>query len=102
MEVQCLVHWIALAAEAQRRYAQAVLENAMQLKYTIHSAMMTNEQNAMAELQARTPVFTTLTNATVPVKPAGPKRMIFVAVMLFLATIGTVMYLYRKELKDWF
>ena len=81
---------------------QAVLENAMQLKYTIHSAMMTNEQNAMAELQARTPVFTTLTNATVPVKPAGPKRMIFVAVMLFLATIGTVMYLYRKELKDWF
>ena len=81
---------------------QTVLENAMQLKYTIHSAMMTNEQNAMAELQARTPVFTTLTNATVPVKPAGPKRMIFVAVMLFLATIGTVMYLYRKELKDWF
>ncbi len=119
-------HYKALAADARAEYDKACqeysayvdvhqnpflqnvktrqtkLENAMQLKYTIYSAMTTNEQNALAELQARTPVFTTLTNATVPVKPAGPKRMIFVAVMLFLATMGTMMYLFRKELKEWF
>jgi hypothetical protein len=47
-------------------------------------------------------VFTTLTNATVPVKPAGPKRMIFVAAMLFLATCGTLAHLFRQELKEWF
>jgi uncharacterized protein involved in exopolysaccharide biosynthesis len=64
--------------------------------------MTTREQTAMADLQASTPVFTTLTNATVPVKPTGPKRMIFVLAMLFLATLGTIMYLFRKELKDWF
>ena len=78
------------------------LENEMSMRYNVYSAMTTREQAAMAELQARTPVFTTLTNATVPHKPAGPKRMIFVAAMLFLATVGTVMYLFRRELKEWF
>lgn len=78
------------------------LENEMSMKYNIYSAMTTREQTAMADLQASTPVFTTLTNATVPVKPTGPKRMIFVLAMLFLATLGTIMYLFRKELKDWF
>ena len=78
------------------------LENEMSMKYNIYSARTTREQTAMADLQASTPVFTTLTNATVPVKPTGPKRMIFVLAMLFLATLGTIMYLFRKELKDWF
>ncbi len=78
------------------------MEYEMQMKHEIYSAMTTREQGALAELQARTPVFTTLTNATVPVKPAGPKRMIFVAAMLFLATLGTMVYLFRKELREWF
>jgi uncharacterized protein involved in exopolysaccharide biosynthesis len=77
------------------------LENDMQLKYNIYSSMTIREQQAQADLQARTPVFTTLTNATVPVKPAGPKRMLFVAVMLMLATIVTIGYLFRKELREW-
>lgn len=78
------------------------LENEMQLKYGVYTSAQSNLQAAMARLQERTPAFTTLMNATVPVKPAGPKRMIFVAVMLFLATGGTVVYLFRKELKTWF
>lgn len=78
------------------------MENDMQAKYTIYSAMNTRLEAAMAKVQEATPVFTELKNATVPVKPAGPKRMIFVAVMLVLSTIGTIMYLFRKELKEWF
>jgi len=78
------------------------MEYEMQMKHEIYTAMNTREQSALADLQARTPVFTTLTNATVPIKPAGPKRMIFVAAMLFLATIGTIVYLYRRELREWF
>lgn len=77
------------------------LENEMQLKYNIYSNMTIREQQAQADLQAHTPVFTTLTNATVPVKPAGPKRMLFVALMLMLATIFTMGYLFRKELREW-
>ena len=78
------------------------LENEMQLKYNIYTAMNTRLEAAQAKVQENTPVFTTLANATVPVKPAGPKRMIFVAAMLFLATSGTVVHIFRKELKEWF
>ena len=78
------------------------LENDMQLKYNVYTAMNTRLEAAQAKVQENTPVFTTLLNATVPVKPAGPKRMIFVAAMLFLATIGTLMRLFWKELKEWF
>lgn len=78
------------------------LENDMQLKYNTYSALNTQLQAALAKVQENTPAFTTLTNATVPVKPAGPKRMIFVAVMLFLSTLGTIAYLFRKELIKWF
>ena len=78
------------------------LNNEMQLKYNAYTGLNSQLQSAMSRLQERTPAFTTLTNATVPVKPAGPKRMIFVAAMLFLSTIGTFMFLFRKELKEWF
>lgn len=78
------------------------LENEMQLKYNLYTALNTRQEAAMAKLQENTPVFTTLTNATVPVKPAGPKRMIFVAAMLFLATCGTIFKLFKKELIEWF
>lgn len=78
------------------------LENEMQLKFNVYSTMSTRLDAALAKVQENTPVFTTLTNSTVPVKPAGPKRMIFVAFMLVLATMGTVSYLFRKELKEWF
>lgn len=78
------------------------LENDMQLKYNTYSTFNTQLQAAMAKVQESTPAFTTLTNATVPIKPAGPKRMVFVAIMLFLATIGTITYLFHKELIRWF
>lgn len=78
------------------------LENDMQIKYNIYTAMNNRLEAAMAKVQENTPVFTELKNATVPVKPAGPKRMIFVAAMLFLATMGTIAYQLRQELREWF
>lgn len=78
------------------------LENDMQLKYNTYSTFNAQLQAALAKVQENTPAFTTLTNATVPIKPAGPKRMIFIAVMLFLSTLGTIAYLFRKELIKWF
>lgn len=84
------------------RAKQEDLENEMQLKFNIYTAMNTRLETALAKVQENTPVFTTLTNATVPTKPAGPKRMIFVATMMFLSTIFTIAYLFRKELKEWF
>jgi LPS O-antigen subunit length determinant protein (WzzB/FepE family) len=71
----------------------------MQLKYNAYTSIQTQLQIAKAKLQERTPAFTILKGAEVPVKPAGPKRMIFVAVMLLLTFMGTSVYILRNILK---
>ena len=78
------------------------MANDLQSKYTLYTAMDTRREAALAKVQESTPAFTELKNATVPVKPAGPKRMMFVVTMLFLATAGTVLKLFWKELVEWF
>lgn len=74
------------------------LENDMQLKFNAYTTMNAQLQAAMAKVQERTPAFTVVKGAAVPVKPAGPKRMIFVAAMLILTFIGTAFHLVRKDL----
>lgn len=74
------------------------LENDMQLKFNAYSTMNAQLQTAMAKVQERTPAFTVIKGAAVPIKPAGPKRMIFVAGMLFLAFIGTIVYILKEDL----
>lgn len=69
------------------------LENDMQLKFNTYSTINNQLQAAKAKVQERTPVFTTLKGAAVPIKPAGPKRMIFVFVMLVLTFMGTFAYI---------
>lgn len=74
------------------------LENEMQLKFNTYSAMRTQLDAMRAKLQEKTPAFTTLQSAMVPIKPAGPKRMIFVLAMLVLATIVTAGYCLKSTL----
>lgn len=73
------------------------LENDMQLKLNAYTAMRTQLEASKVKLQEKTPAFTTLQSATVPIKPAGPKRMIFVAIMLILSTFITGIWLTREE-----
>ena len=76
------------------------LENDMQTKYNTYIALNTQLQSAKAKVQERTPVFTVLQSATVPIKPYGPKRMIFVALMMILTCavfFGIAVY---KQLRD--
>ena len=63
------------------------LKNELDQAFSIYNAI--NQQKIMTEgeLLNETPVFTILQNSTVPVKPAGPKRMIFVAVMTILSML---------------
>ena len=75
------------------------LENDMQLKFNAYSTLSTQLQAAKAKVQERTPAFTVIKGAAVPIKPAGPKRMIFVAVMLFLTFIGTSVYILRDIIR---
>lgn len=67
------------------------LENEMQLKYNIYTAMTTQKQAAAAKLQEATPAFTIIESASVPAKPAGPKRLfisIFMMMMSFFVLSG--------------
>ena len=75
------------------------LENEMQMKYNTYQAMSTQLEAMKAKLQERTPAFTILTNATVPILPAGPKRMLFVLAMLVLGTVVTSTYILRSDLR---
>ena len=68
------------------------LENEMQLKYNAYTALNTQMQTARAKVQETTPAFTTIKEASVPLLPAGPKRMAFVAAMLILSWIVTAFY----------
>lgn len=77
---------------------QEDMENDMQLKYNAYTAMATQYQAAKAKVQERTPAFTVVKGAAVPVKASGPKRMLFVIGMCFLAIIATSLYIIRKDL----
>lgn len=74
------------------------LENEMQMCYNTYQAMKTQLEAMKAKLQERTPAFTTLKSATVPIKPAGPKRMIFVIGMMLIASVFYSLWLVRKEI----
>ncbi len=74
------------------------LENELSMKLNTYQAMTTQLQAMKAKVQEKTPVFTTLQSSTVPIKPAGPKRMLFVAAMLVIVTMVTSLYVARKEL----
>ena len=76
------------------------MENDMQLKYSTYTTLNNQLEAAKAKVQERTPAFTLLKGAAMPVKPSGPKRMVFVVVMLFLATFATALYTLKDILKD--
>ena len=79
------------------RAKQNDLENDMQLKYNNYTAMVTQYQAAKAKVQERTPAFTMIKGAAVPIKPSSPKRMIFVMAMTTLAFLGTGFYILLKD-----
>lgn len=117
-----LNHYEGLAAEAKKEYDASIakysdycdanqdiilqasiserdkLEADMQLKYNTYNALCTQVEATKAKMQERTPAFTTLKTASVPIKPAGPKRMIFVAGMLLFSTFVMALWLSRKVL----
>ena len=73
------------------------LENEMQLQYNNYTALTAQLQAAHAKVQENTPAFTTLQTSTVPVRPAGPKRMLFVLAMMLVGTIVITLYAAWRE-----
>lgn len=74
------------------------LENEMQRCYSTLTALNTQYEAAKAKVQEHTPAFTILNAATMPVKPSGPKRMLFMLGMMILTGLGTCAWILRDEL----
>lgn len=74
------------------------MENDMQLKFNAYTTINTQLQAAKAKVQEKTPAFTVLKGAAVPIKPTGPKRMIFIFGMLILAAFGTMVYIIKNDI----
>lgn len=73
------------------------LESEMQLKYNVYTAMSTQMQSAGAKLQEATPAFTVIQSASMPVKAAGPKRMLIAIAMTILVAIGLTAKILLKK-----
>lgn len=69
------------------------LENEMQLAYNTYSQVAQQLQMAQAKVLERTPAFTTVETATVPLEPMGPRKMSTILMFLILAFIGTTVWL---------
>ncbi len=78
------------------------LENDMQMKYNAYSAMQNQLEAMKVKVQEKNPAFTTLKSATVPLEPAGPRRMIFTAFMLILSTLITSGIILKGEMRKMF
>lgn len=87
---------VNIALQSVRLKAEE-MESEMEQKLNNYNTFNNQMLAAKAKIQERTPAFTVIKGAAVPTKPAGPKRMIFVAGMLILACFVTMMYLARKD-----
>ncbi len=76
---------------------QEEMENEMQLRYNIYNQCAQQLQMAKAKVQERTPAFTILQPATVPLKKDGPKRVTTIIVCIFVAFALTSVYALYKD-----
>lgn len=60
------------------------LENEMQLKYNIYQQVVEQMQLAKAKVQERTPAFTIVQNATVPIKHSSRSKAVTLIIWMFL------------------
>ena len=76
------------------------LSNDKTLKYQTFSSAAQKLEAAKAKLQEATPVTTILQGASVPQKPAGPKRMFITLALMFLAAAACTAYLLSTD-RSW-
>ena len=73
------------------------LNNDKTMKYQNFAEASQKLVSAKAKLQEATPVTTVLQGASVPHKPAGPKRLFITLVLMFLSSLICAIYLIIKD-----
>ena len=73
------------------------LENEMQLKYNIYTTLVEQLQLARAKVQERTPAFTVVQSATVPIKHSSRPKIVTLLIWLFLGFMLRFIILFWKN-----
>ena len=63
------------------------LENDMQLKYNIYQQVVEQLQLAQAKVQEKTPAFTVVQSASVPIRPSSRSKIMTIFIWMFLGFI---------------
>ena len=82
------------------RMKEEDLENDMQLKYNIYQQVVEQRQLAQAKLQERTPAFTIVQRASVPIKHSSRPKVVTLAIWMFLGFMlrsGMLAWKNRKQ-----
>lgn len=75
------------------------LQNEMSLRFSALSNVNSQLLAARAKLDEARPVFTVLDGASVPLRPAGPKKSRFVLGFVFLVCLVQTLWILRKDLR---
>ena len=79
------------------RSEQTNLSNELSIQYQVYAQASAQMQQAEADVQRETPAFAILQPATVPVQKKGPARAKMCLIFVFLAFLGTSVYVLYKE-----
>ena len=82
------------------RMKQEELENDMQLQYNIYTQVAQQLQMAEAKVQEKTPAFTVLQEAMIPVKHANTPKIFILAAFLLLGFVLRVVWILWKKRRE--
>lgn len=83
---------------ASYRTEQERLKNEMTLTFNVYNTLAQKLEQDKLRVQEQTPVYTVIQPATVPLKPASPKKPLILIGFVFLAIFGSIGYLFIKDL----
>lgn len=77
---------------------QESLENELQMAFNNYSQIKQQAQVAEAKVQERTPAFTVIEKAAVPIRHESPKKLFILLAYVFVAFMGTLGWIYIRLL----
>lgn len=83
---------------ASYRLSQEKLQNEMSLAYGVYNQMAQQLQLAKVKVQDRTPVYTIIQPAVVPLYPEKPNKKFIVIAFVFVAIIAGIIWTLRNDL----
>ena len=70
----------------------------MTLTFNVYNTLAQKLEQDKLRVQEQTPVYTVISPATVPLKPASPKKSLILISFVFLALFGGIGYLFVKDM----